>query len=129
MDPSCRAVQALGSIVVFPVFVGGAVVARRHPMWHKRLMALATMVLIQAALDRMHWMPESGLPMLWHAGLRLYVLLLLPLLVFDAVTLKRIHPATLSGTAIILTMHAIVSYYWSHEGWHQLARSFWIWLR
>lgn len=97
-------------------------------MWHKRLMALATMGLVQAAVDRMGWIPEI-LPMFWDAGIRLYVLLLLPLIVFDVVTLKRIHPATLAGAAIILAMHGVVSYFWSHEGWNQLARAFWIWLR
>jgi hypothetical protein len=119
----------LGSIAVFPIFVAWAVAMRRQPMWHKRLMALATMVLVQAALDRMHWMPETSLPMFWHAGLRLYVLLLLPLLLFDALTLKRIHPATLAGAAIVVAMHAVVSFYWTQEGWRQLALSFWIWLR
>ena len=119
----------LGSIVVFATFVAWAVAMRRHAMWHKRLMALATMALVQAALDRMHWLPETSLPMFWHAGVRLYLLLLLPLFVFDALTLKRIHGATLAGTTIIVAMHAVVSYYWLDAGWHQLARSFWISLR
>ena len=61
--------------------------------------------------------------------MRLYVLLLLPLFVFDFSTLKRIHPATLSGPAIILVTHAVISYYWLDEGWNRLARSFWLWLR
>ena len=118
----------IGSIVLFPLFVTWAVLMRRQPLWHKRLMALATVGLVQAAVDRMQWIPEI-LPMFWDNGIRLYVLLLLPLFVFDAVTLKRIHPATLAGTAIIVAMHAVVSLYWSDQGWDQLARSFWMWVR
>lgn len=119
----------LGTMAVFPVFVACAVLARRHAGWHKRLMTLATFVLVQAALDRMHWLPDEGLPMFWHAGLRLYVLLLLPLFLFDIVTLRRIHSATLIGSAVIVAMHGVVSFYWSDEGWNQLARGFWIGLR
>lgn len=119
----------LGIMAVFPILVTSAVLARRHADWHKRLMTLATFALIQSALDRMPWLPNEGLPMFWHAGLRLYVLCLLPLFLFDIVTLKRIHPATLIGSGLIVAMHGVVSFYWSDEGWNQLARGFWMWLR
>jgi hypothetical protein len=119
----------LGTMAVFPVFVAWAMLARREAAWHKRLMTFATFVLVQAALDRMHWLPNEGLPMFWHSGLRAYVLLVLPLWVFDFATLRRIHPATLIGTSIMVAMHAVISYYWTDEGWHQLARGFWLWLR
>jgi hypothetical protein len=119
----------LGTMAVFPVFIAWAVLARRRAGWHKRLMTFATFALVQAALDRMHWLPNEGLPMFWHYGLRLYVLLMLPLFVFDIVTLRRIHPATLVGSGLIVAMHGVVSFYWADEGWNQLARGFWMWLR
>jgi hypothetical protein len=119
----------LGTMVVFPIFFIGAVLARRQAGWHKRLMTLATFVLVQAALDRMHWLPDMGLPGFWETGLRGYVLLLLPLLTFDLVTLRRIHPATLFGSGLIVAMHGVVSLYWADEGWSQLARHVWLWLR
>ena len=118
----------LGTMVVFPVFVAGAVLARAQAGWHKRLMTFATLVLIQSALDRMQWLPDEGLPMFWHYGLRLYVLMV-PLFAFDLVTLRRIHPATLVGSAVVVAMHGVVSFFWEHEGWNRLARSFWILLR
>jgi hypothetical protein len=118
----------LGTMVVFPVFVTWGVLARRHTDWHQRLMTFATFALIQAALDRMDWLPNEGLPMFWHYGLRLYILMI-PLFAFDIVTLRRIHPATLIGWGIIIAMHGVVSFYWKDEGWNQLARSLWISLR
>lgn len=118
----------LGTMAVFPIFVAWAVLARRHADWHKRMMVLATFTLVQAALDRMAWLPDEGLPMFWHAGLRLYVLLLLPLCIFDLATLRRIHPATLIGSGIIVAMHGVVSYCWNHAGWNDIARAFWMWL-
>lgn len=119
----------LGTMVVFPVFFIGAVLARRRAGWHKRLMTLATFVLVQAALDRMHWLPDMGLPGFWETGVRGYVLLLLPLASFDFVTLRRIHPATLLGAGVIVAMHGVVSFYWADERWNQLARHVWIGLR
>ena len=119
----------LGTMAVFSVFIAWAVLARRHADWHKRLMTFATFALVQAALDRMDWLPNEGLPMFWHYGLRLYVLLMLPLFLFDIVTLRRIHPATLVGSGLIVAMHGVVSFYWADASWSQLARGFWLWLR
>lgn len=119
----------LGTMVVFPIFVTVAILVRRQPEWHKRLMMFATFSLVQAAFDRMHWLPNEGLPMFWHAGLRMYVLLVLPVIVFDLLTLRRIHPATLSASAILVTLHAIVTAYWDDTGWAHSARAFWMWLR
>jgi hypothetical protein len=119
----------LGLLAVFPIFVIWGLAARRSPEWHKRLMTIATFSLVQAALDRMHWLPNEGLPMFWHHGIRAYVLLFLPLIVFDLVTRRRIHPATLAGTGLTIAMHGIVSFYWTHAGWDQVARSSWKWVR
>lgn len=119
----------LGTMAMFPIFFAWAVLARRQADWHRRLMTLATFVLVQPALDRMHWLPAMDLPGFWDSGLRGYVLLLLPLFLFDIFTLRRIHPATLIGSALIIAMHAVVSFYWADEGWNQLARGFWMWLR
>ncbi len=119
----------LGTIIVFPIIVTVAIFARRHPEWHKRFMMFATFSLVQPALDRMHWLPNEGLPMFWHAGLRLYVLAVLPVVVYDLLTLRRIHPATLSASAILVTLHAIISVYWDDSGWNHSARAFWTWLR
>lgn len=119
----------IGLMVVFPVFVIWGLIEQRRPEWHTRLMTLATFSLVQAALDRMHWLPHEGLPMFWHNGLRAYVLLFLPLVAFDVVTRRGIHRATLAGIGITLAMHGAVSLYWADAGWNQLARSWWIWLR
>ena len=119
----------LGSIVVFPIFVVWAIVLRRRTAWHMRLMAFATFAVLQAALDRMHWLPNEGLPMFWHSGLRAYVLLLAPLAAYDLVSSRRIHPATWLGSALLVAMHAVVSLYWTHEGWNRLARDWWLWIR
>jgi len=118
----------LGLIMLFPVFVTWGLLARRRAQWHKRMMTFASLILLQAAVDRMHWLPDEGLPMFWHHGLRLYILMI-PLFVFDFVSLRRIHPATLICAGLTVAMHTIVSAYWADAGWNALARAFWIWIR
>lgn len=119
----------LGLLTIFPIFVAWGLAARRRPEWHKRLMTLATVSLVQAALDRIHWLPDEGLPAFWHFGIRTYTLFLLPMLAYDLATRRRIHPATLAGAGITIAMHGVVSTFWDHQGWHQVARGFWMWLR
>lgn len=118
-----------GSIVLFPMFFAWALLARHRADWHKRMVCFATFTLMQAALDRMHWLPDSGLTMFWNHGVRMYVLLILPLVVFDLSVLRRIHPATWVGIVTTVVMHAVASHYWDHAGWQRLAREFWMWLR
>jgi hypothetical protein len=119
----------IGTMVLFAIFVIWAVLARANSGWHKRLLSLATFCLVQAALDRIQWIPQIDVPMFWQNGLRLYVLLLVPLAIFDLLTLKRIHPATLTGATIIIAMHAVVSFLWTSEAWAAWANGFWAWLR
>jgi hypothetical protein len=46
--------------ILFPLFVGLALLARRtDPGTHKRLMILATLGPLPAAIDRMQWLPSS----------------------------------------------------------------------
>lgn len=66
--------------------------------------------------------------MFWHNGIRLYILMI-PLYAFDLLTLRRIHPATLLATTVVVTMHAIVSAYWDDPGWISRAMDLWNWVR
>lgn len=117
----------IGTAVVFPLFVALGILFRADAGWHRRMMTLAALLLLQAAIDRMWWLPDEGLPMFWHHAIRLYVLMI-PLYAFDLLSLRRIHPATILGTAIIVAMHAIVSAYWNDAGWIERATAFWRWV-
>lgn len=108
----------LEMIVLFPLFFLWGFLARGEPDWHRRLMILATAVTLQAAVDRMFWLPGFDLPAFWDHALRLYVIVLSPLYVFDILTLGRFHRATAYGTGMLLTVHILVSALWVDEGWH-----------
>lgn len=89
-----RLIVGGGAIVMFAAFVTLALVKRGDPDTHKRLMFLATLSIIAPAVARM------GLPFVARnpVGPNLAVLyLLVPAVLFDLVTLRRIHPALLWG--------------------------------
>jgi hypothetical protein len=108
-------------MVLFGLFFVWGVLARRDASSHKRLLTLATLVLLQAAVDRMDWLPGLGLPEFWAHAIWLYVLLI-PLIVFDVVSIKRIHPITLTGTVAIVVAHTTINLSWTTPGWVNFAR-------
>ena len=80
-------------MILFPLFVGWALLARkRDPGTHKRMMILATVLPLPAAIDRLAWLPssypESALTV------DLYTLLWVsPLFAWDLVRHGRVHRA------------------------------------
>lgn len=90
----------VSGIVMYGVFVGLAVVNRRKGASHKRLMYLATINLLQAAIVRI------PVPFLYFAGpwvtFSVAYMFILPLMIWDLRTLGGIHKATLWGGAGIL---------------------------
>jgi hypothetical protein len=114
--------RQLAVIALFGLFFVWGVLVRRRASSHKRLLALATLVLLQAAVDRMGWLPEFGLPSFWPYAIRLDVLLI-PLFVFDVVSIKRIHPVTLIGAFAILVAHTIISLLEGSPAWHNFAHA------
>jgi len=87
--------------------------ARANAGWHRRLMTLATLLLVQAGLDRMRWQPIPGPMLIWA--------LLVPFFVFDIVTTRRVHPATLIGTGLIVSSHLTILMNWGSPAWHEAA--------
>lgn len=111
----------LAMIVLFPVFIVWGYQARRRSDVHRRLMILATLVLLQASVDRMFWLPSLALPGFWDHAFRLYVIVLAPLFLFDLLSIRRLHRTTLLGSGLILTAHLIISLLWATSGWHAFA--------
>lgn len=112
-------------MVLFPFFVLWGYLARRDAGWHKRMLTFATFVLVQAALDRLGMLPNSPPPHFWDSALRLYVLLLAPLVMFDLVTMRRPHLATVVGGAILVAAHFLVTTSLTDPRWVDAANAFW----
>lgn len=107
-------------IILFPILFVWGMLARRNPQIHKRVMVFLIVIILQVAIDRMRWLPIFHLPK--HFGSDIYVyLLLLPLLIFDLITLRRIHKITLICLAILVAAHFGVSVLFESPDWHKFA--------
>ncbi|MEO8104420.1 MAG: hypothetical protein ABI790_18035 [Betaproteobacteria bacterium] len=98
MDPARFLIVPLMSIGLFAIFVAAAVRARRDAQSHKRLMLLATIALLPPAIAR--WVLLLGLgPQVVFA---VATLLLVPLIIWDLKSQRRLHPVTLWGGLILI---------------------------
>jgi len=90
----------LGDMVMFGLFTGLALAYRSQPQAHKRLIILAGIVLMDPSIGR--W-PIDALAQIPDYSFWLkIVLFLMPLIVWDIDTLKRLHWATLLGSVVLI---------------------------
>jgi hypothetical protein len=106
------------AIVLFPVFFVWALRTRRtDPQTHKRMMLLATLVLLDAAIARMSWLPYNEFPR-HYLAVHLYLLLLLvPALLYDLIRSRRIHRAWIWGLALLLPWIIATEFVWGSPWW------------
>jgi uncharacterized membrane protein len=108
------------SLALFPAFFAVAIHFRRDPATHKRLMLLATILVSRAGVVRL--MHMVGLdPWGFRGDALTYVLLLLPLVAYDLVRLKKLHPATAWGSVVLLARHPLHSAIAHTDQWQRLA--------
>ena len=90
------------SIVAFAILLAAAIVLRRRPDTHKRLMLLASISIIQPAFARIFRWPVFEAPGM--EGVMLAVAapfaLVGALIVYDLLSRKSLHPATVAGAAV-----------------------------
>ena len=106
------------SIVLFPTFFIWAMLTRRtDPQMHKRMMLLATLMLLDAGIARMNWLPYNAFPKSYLA-VHLYLLLLLvPALIYDLIRQHRVHRAWVWGLALTLPWVVATEFVWGTEWW------------
>ena len=104
--------------VLFPIFfVWGMQTRRTDPQMHKRLMLLATFMLLDAAIARMTWLPYNQFPRDYLA-IHLYLLLLLvPALTYDLIRMRRIHRAWVWGMVLLLPWVVATQFAWGSDWW------------
>jgi hypothetical protein len=103
--------------ILFPLFTGLALLARRRdPGTHKRLMILAAVLPLPAAIDRMSWLPstlpESPL------SIDLYMLLwAAPMFLWDLYRSGRVHRAYVIWFSANVPFIALTRVLWGSEWW------------
>ena len=105
--------------VVFAIVVTLAVRARKRDLaTHKRLMVLAPIVAMPAAVDRITWLPATmpGSPL----SPELYILLLAaPIFVWDLYRLGRVQRAYGIWLALVLPTGLLVNLLWNTPWWQR----------
>jgi hypothetical protein len=112
-------VVPIGDVVVFAILVGAGIYCRDTPDVHKRLMWLATMDLLFAAITRLPGVPGRPLAI---GGLFLGVLAFAP--VYERVATGRSHRVSLWGSVAVLLSIPARDALASTDAWRSIA----VWL-
>jgi hypothetical protein len=103
--------------VLFPIVVAIGLLARRKDSGlHKRMMILATVLPLGAAVSRISWLPTTS-P---NSGLSIDLLPLLvvaPMFAWDLYRLRRVHRAYLIWLALLLPFVALDAVLWNSPLW------------
>jgi hypothetical protein len=112
--------------LLFAILYSWAVRARRASLeTHKRMMVMATFVVLDAAVGRMDWLPHgySGVGGdTSYAVVNVYQLLLLvPVIVYDVLRFGRVHRAYVFGVGLFLLFIVVLFAVWNSALWHRTA--------
>jgi hypothetical protein len=111
--------QQLYGLVLFGLFFTWGITVRKNAAPHKRLLLIATIVLVQAAVDRIRFLPQPALYVRF-----IYLdILLIPLFIYDIFTIRRIHKITMIGTVWIVIFQFAVTMAWGSPAWNKFAFS------
>jgi uncharacterized membrane protein YozB (DUF420 family) len=106
-DPRKFFAIPLGDIIVFGALVSAAVLQRRRAEAHKRLMLLATVSLLTAAVGRGLRQLGMDLSPNLFIGTDVFVLVLI---LYDLGSRGRVHPTTLWGGAMVVGLKPLLYY-------------------
>ena len=115
----------LPGVYIYSLFLlcfTSAVYLRKLPAWHKRLMVVTAFLTLQAAFMRIY-LPIFA-PGYWNDALYLDGALFIPLVAYDFISIKRLHPATILSAALLLSAQTALSLAWGTEGWRNFAFHF-----
>lgn len=115
--------EQIRSAVLFALFFGWAITVRRtDPEMHKRMMMLATLMPLSAAIDRVaiRWLP-TNFPSGYEAEYAYLLLWLAPLLIYDLLTRGRLHRAYVIGLLCLAPFALATMLLWSSPQWLALA--------
>ena len=100
-SPLAFLVVPLGDMLVFAILVGAGFYFRRRPDVHKRLMMLATISILAAAIARLPFAIMQAGPIAFFGLTDVFVLVCVA---YDLITLRRIHRTTaLAGLLIVVS--------------------------
>jgi len=126
-DPGFLSIQ-FTDILAFVGLTGAAILLRKAPATHKRLILLGTLYITDAGYAR--WLADSLLQTLggfsyWHFWVALYLapnVLVLLVGIYDLATRRRLHPAYLAGVAWIFANQMLALSLYFSASWTACAK-------
>jgi hypothetical protein len=104
----------LSLLTSFSGFVMAGLFLRKHPQAHKRLMLLASIAIIAPASGRIEALPyPDWLPDWWNWAIPFAI----PLLLWDLIMFRRLHPATLIGVPAFVLMFPLQLWVRTQPAW------------
>ncbi len=109
----------LGDIAMFGIFVALGIAQRRKAQNHKRFILLGSILMMDAAVARWPFaIMLAPAPVPWIGMTDLFVdMFLLPLIVWDLISLRRIHPVTLWGGLALIASQVLRLMISGTSGW------------
>jgi hypothetical protein len=104
-EPHAFLAIPLGDMITFAILVGAAVVLRRQTDAHKRLMLLATISILTAAVARGLAQVNVGGPTGLFLGTDIFVL---ALILYDYASRGQVHPASLWGGLLVVAFKPLL---------------------
>ena len=114
----------IGNMVVFPILVAAPLIQRRDPEMHKRLMLLATISIVDAAVARWPIAIMANGPKAFFAITDLYIV---PGVIYDVWLRKRVHRAYIWGGLLIIGSQVVRLAVEHTAGWIAFARMIAAW--
>ena len=116
-------VGVVTTALMFAILVGAGFALRKKPKIHKRLLLLATIVLLWPAWFRFrHYFPSVPRPDIWF-GVVLADSLILFSWVADKRTYGKIHPVLLYGGLLVIAEHAFEVLAFDSDPWRLVAKT------
>ncbi len=107
--------------LTFPLLVAWALLSRKSdPATHKRLMILATVLPLSAAVDRIDWLPTAR-PDSPFADHFFNILLVMPMFAWDVFRQRVIPRAYLIWAGLTLPLMAVAEVLWGSSWWLAIA--------
>ncbi|HEX5044573.1 MAG TPA: hypothetical protein VFV75_16840 [Candidatus Polarisedimenticolaceae bacterium] len=119
MDPLAFLAIPIFDMVLFTTFMAAALVRRRDPEWHKRLMLMAYISITVAAVARLPGVIALGPPGFF--GLTFVFVIVAGL--YDLLTRRRVHAAYLWGGGLFLLSQPLRLMISRTGAWHALAEA------
>lgn len=118
VDPTSFSLVSVMGMVEFGTLIALSYFVRRQPAAHKRLALYAVLSMMDAGTDRWPWQ-TWGISESW--SLWVFTALLLLPVVYDLISLRRIHWATLFAAPFVWTLHFLEFPLGRTPTWHALA--------